>query len=108
MINEHPNFKNEASCAYAPNPDLWFPEEHSGRVRWSHTPEANQAREICRTCPALQECAEYALQFSDLSGIWAGMDRYERRAEQILRNIVPRRINVSLPADGGGYTNVHR
>lgn len=108
MINEHPNFKNDALCAYAPDPDLWFPEEHAGRVKWSQTPSANEARAICRKCPAKDECLEYSIQFIDLSGIWAGMDRYERRAEQILRGVVPRPMNVSLPSDGGGYTRVQR
>lgn len=89
FFDEFPKFYNEASCASAPNPDLWFPEEEEVmRVR-VNTPEAEQARAICMACPARQECLDYSLQFSNLYGIWAGLDRLERRAEQIIRNLTP-------------------
>jgi hypothetical protein len=75
-----PHFKAEASCASALNPDLWFPEEVAGVIGrgWSRVPTALMARAICKGCPALAECEEYSLQYSDLTGIWAGRDRMER------------------------------
>lgn len=75
-----PHLKAKASCANAPDPDLWFPEEIAGvnGRGWSRTPSAMQAREICSTCEARIECDEYALQYNDLAGIWAGRDRMER------------------------------
>lgn len=86
-----PVFTNHASCADAINPDIWFPEEKSGRAgrNWSRTPSANLARSICKGCEAFTECKEYAIRFQDLAGIWADQDRHERHAEQIERGIRP-------------------
>jgi len=77
-------FTNEALCSdKGYNPDWWHPQELAGRGRkWSHTPEATLARDICSTCPALKECKDYALQYFNLTGIWGGMDRLERHATQ--------------------------
>lgn len=85
MIDNHmPMFVNEASCYDKEyDPELWHPEEVGGRGnRWAHTPEAELARSICHSCPARVECKEYALKYSGLTGIWAGMDRVERTEMQ--------------------------
>jgi hypothetical protein len=84
-----PHFKAEASCASALNPDLWFPEEVAGTTvpHWSRVPSAMMARAICKGCPALAECDEYSMQYSDLAGIWAGRDRMERTAIQEALNL---------------------
>lgn len=84
-----PHFKAEASCTSALNPDLWFPEEASGKVGrgWSYVPSAMMAREICKGCEARVECNEYALQYNDLVGIWAGRDRMEREEIQKTLNL---------------------
>ena len=84
-----PHFKAEASCATALNPDLWFPVEVSGNVvpHWSRVPSALMARAICKFCPARDECKEYSLQFNDLTGIWAGLDRMERAEIQETLNL---------------------
>lgn len=84
-----PHFKAEASCANALDPDIWFPEEIAGVVGrgWSRIPSAMEARAICKGCEALPECDEYALQYSDLTGIWAGRDRMEREEIQKALNM---------------------
>lgn len=85
MYDNHiPMFTNEALCAdKGYDPDWWHPQELSGRGRkWSHTPEATLARDICSACPAKRECRAYALQYFNLTGIWAGMDRLERHVMQ--------------------------
>jgi len=46
-----------------------------------------RARNTCLNCPAYEECLEYSLQWTDLVGIWATLDTYERREEQRARNI---------------------
>jgi hypothetical protein len=89
-----PHFKEEASCANALNPDLWFPEEVAGKDGrgWSRVPSAMMARAICKGCDALPECEEYSMQYSDLAGIWAGRDRMER--EEIQRTLHLQTISV--------------
>jgi hypothetical protein len=92
MIDNHiPMFVGQALCAdKAYDPDLWHPQELSGINRnWSHTPDAELARSICSVCPAKQECRDYSLKYSGLSGIWAGMDRIERHAMQTALNMEP-------------------
>ena len=84
-----PHLKAEASCANATDPDIWFPEEVAGKVGrgWSRVPSAMMAREICKGCEARVECDEYALQYNDLAGIWAGRDRLEREEIQKALNL---------------------
>ena len=83
-MNAYPDFDNHASCSDSLTPDIWFPEEISGTGGrgWSYTQDAKLARQICFGCPAINECAEYSLQFRDLTGIWAGLDRFQRAAIQ--------------------------
>ena len=90
MTTKHtlPVFENVASCA-SHDPELWFPQEVQRSNKWSRTPDAMKARAICATCPAFQECLDYALQFSGLYGIWAGQDWYERRDLQERLGILP-------------------
>lgn len=94
ILNDLPVFSKHPSCADALEPDMWFPEEKSGKSGrgWSHTPSAELARSICRGCEAFDECKRYALQFQDLAGIWADQDRHERYAEQLERGIQPRPV----------------
>jgi len=90
MSNHHfPQFEAKASCADY-NPEWWFPLEVGGKSKaWSHTPEANKAREICKDCPALMECRNYALAYSGLAGIWGGLDHQERTKLQEKLGITP-------------------
>jgi len=100
-----PHFKAEASCASALNPDLWFPEEISGVIGrgWSRVPSAMMARTICKGCPARIECDEYALQYNDLTGIWAGRDRMEREEIQKALNLETISVRSTLPSTVRNY-----
>jgi hypothetical protein len=93
-VSFFPKFKNEPLCTNSDTPDDWFPEfdlvrgDRKGiRHRYSYTPSAMRARSTCLNCPAYEECLEYSLQWTDLVGIWANLDTYERREEQRARNI---------------------
>ncbi len=37
------------------------------------------AKEICRDCPALEACREYALGQEEIYGVWGGMGEADRR-----------------------------
>lgn len=38
------------------------------------------AKEVCRSCPALEACREYALGEEEIYGVWGGMGESDRRA----------------------------
>lgn len=55
-----------ASCRKDPHdPDWWF-EEEDRAIK-------NRAKEICRRCPVLENCLEYAVKHRIPYGIWGGM-----------------------------------
>jgi WhiB family redox-sensing transcriptional regulator len=39
-----------------------------------------QAKQLCATCPVLEECREAALAQREGYGIWGGLNEMERRA----------------------------
>lgn len=60
----------DAACATT-NPDLFFPEEGGSSVA---------AKAICRSCPVIESCLEYATRTSQNVGIWAGRAPRQLRA----------------------------
>jgi WhiB family redox-sensing transcriptional regulator len=70
-------WRNKAACTNS-NPDLFFPTRGTAHAT------IQEARQICNTCPAKQQCYEYAIQHADrsLEGIWAGLTALERRKER--------------------------
>jgi len=85
---------NNASCTQH-DPEWWFPVETGGTRAWSRTPEAMMARKICATCPAFDECRDYSLRFDHIHGIWAGLDKHERRELQEKLGIEPESFSDS-------------
>ena len=61
MLKPEP-WTQEALCAQA-DPDAWFPEKGD---------PAMEVRRICRRCPVIDECAEYAVRTRQEHGIWGG------------------------------------
>lgn len=39
-----------------------------------------QAKEVCRTCPVLEQCRRHALAVREPYGVWGGMSEREREA----------------------------
>ena len=66
-----PAWHRDAACRNHPNPDLWFPGP-------GQTAKTEQALAICRTCPVITACAEWADQHDPLYGTWAGITKQER------------------------------
>lgn len=62
-----------AMCAET-DAELWFPEKGSGST-------SQVAKRLCRSCPLLAGCREYALTHPRETrfGIWGGLSEYERR-----------------------------
>ena len=52
------------------DPELWFPDApQTGAL----------AKKLCRTCPVIEECLEYALENGEMYGVWGGMGNSERK-----------------------------
>jgi WhiB family redox-sensing transcriptional regulator len=70
-----PDFKHRGACRKA-DPELFFPVGNSGPA----VAQARAAKSVCRGCPVLAACRDYALAHPDATehGIWAGMTADER------------------------------
>ena len=55
----------DAACATHPQPSWWTP-------RRADSEEAEAAAHVCRRCPALAACADWAARHKPRAGIWAG------------------------------------
>ena len=58
--------------------NLFFAPNHLERKE-ERLARESAAKAICRTCPVLVECREYALLVREPHGIWGGLNEYERR-----------------------------
>ena len=54
------------------DPDLFFP------AKWEDVWQTKQAKAICKNCPIKIPCLTYALERSDILGIWGGTTYLER------------------------------
>jgi WhiB family redox-sensing transcriptional regulator len=63
------------------DPDLWFPDApQTGAV----------AKKMCRSCPVIEKCLQYALDNNEPYGVWGGMGSSERQLMR--RGLRPRAI----------------
>lgn len=61
-------------CSIEGDPDWWFDYTEEGSSRFSElSDETKMAISICNRCDALQECREWAMQYSGLFGVWGGL-----------------------------------
>jgi len=79
-----------AECKGMPT-EIFYPEDDE--------PDDN-ARAICRRCPVIKECREYALLY-EREGFWGGLSEAERRSVRRKRKIrVTDRGATLLPEHG--------
>ena len=65
---------------------LFFPEgSGGGSNQWAYA-----AKKVCRTCPHILPCRQYAVDNNEAFGIWGGMTEKERRRWRYEQ----RRLNV--------------
>lgn len=58
------------------DPEMWFPGDTTGP--W--IPQIEEAKAVCRMCPVLRECRDWAMGHRQESGIWGGMTEQDRVA----------------------------
>lgn len=51
----------------------------------------NEAIELCNSCPAQEDCAEYAIVANEEFGIWGGLSERARRNERKARGLIKSR-----------------
>ena len=73
VVRNFPNFIDQgmASCATT-DPEVFFPE------RGMNVSHNNVVKRICRSCPYVQPCLEWALENREM-GIWGATTEMERR-----------------------------
>jgi WhiB family redox-sensing transcriptional regulator len=58
------------------DPELFFPVGNTGPALL----QIAQAKAVCRRCPVMNRCLEWALDSGQDSGVWGGLSEDERRA----------------------------
>lgn len=66
----------EAALCRDTDPDLFFPVGTTGPALG----QIEAAKAVCRQCPALDECLEFALATNQEAGVWGATSEEERRA----------------------------
>lgn len=89
----------QAACRGKPV-HWWFPEPTGSvtHARGGHDPRYDQARNICRGCPAHDQCAAWALEQQIPDGMFAGLTPYQRSRTPQHRRSRKRVANTAQPA----------
>lgn len=69
-----PDWRDHGACL-SEDPELFFPKGYEGQ--WQLVIEG--AKAVCRRCPVIEQCREWALQTREPDGVWGGLDEKERR-----------------------------
>lgn len=78
MFLKRPEWYSKAACKGLP-PDLFFSERELGTQ--SNNTGATQ---VCRTCPVILECFDYAVEIGeDQYGVWGGFPPKHRRSRNV-------------------------
>ena len=68
------DWREKASCRSV-DPDLFFPIGTTGLA----LDQIEQAKAVCRGCPSVEPCLEFALSTNQESGVWGATSEEERR-----------------------------
>ncbi len=69
------NWRHEAACRWE-DPELFFPVGSSGPALL----QVEEAKTVCRRCPVMEDCLQWALEAGQDLGVCGGMSEEERRA----------------------------
>jgi WhiB family transcriptional regulator, redox-sensing transcriptional regulator len=82
------DWRDRARCLDE-DPDLFFPIGSTGPA----IVQADRAKSVCRRCPVIEQCLDWALANYQDSGIWGGTTEEERR---IMRRVGVRTATAAL------------
>ncbi|MEU7028959.1 WhiB family transcriptional regulator [Streptomyces sp. NPDC046275] len=69
------DWRHNAACREE-DPDLFFPVGNTGPALL----QIEEAKAVCRRCPVVERCLQWALEFGQDSGVWGGLSEDDRRA----------------------------
>ncbi|KMS74212.1 WhiB family transcriptional regulator [Streptomyces viridochromogenes] len=72
---EHGDWRMDAVCSKE-DPELFFPIGNTGPALL----QIEEAKAVCRRCPVMDQCLQWALESGQDSGVWGGLSEDERRA----------------------------
>ena len=70
-------WQTKAACR-GPHAVVFFPPSRPERKE-ERIARERAAKEICRPCPVLQNCLDYAIRIREMNGIWGGLNEAERK-----------------------------
>lgn len=76
LLPAPPRWMGDGACVGTTWPDRWHPHGDTEAARR----QAESAKTVCRDCPVLAACREYAQADPPLSGVWGGTTEQERAA----------------------------
>jgi WhiB family redox-sensing transcriptional regulator len=69
------DWRHRAICRHV-DPELFFPIGTTGPA----AVQVEEAKAVCRRCPVVNDCLQWALSSGQDAGVWGGLDEDERRA----------------------------
>ncbi|MFC1408203.1 WhiB family transcriptional regulator [Streptacidiphilus sp. N1-12] len=69
------DWRDRAACR-AEDPELFFPVGNTGTALL----QEEAAKQVCRRCPVLAACRQWAVDSHQESGIWGALNEEERRS----------------------------
>ncbi|MFJ9467958.1 WhiB family transcriptional regulator [Streptomyces caniferus] len=69
------DWRHDAVCREE-DPEIFFPVGNTGPALL----QIEEAKAVCRRCPVMGQCLQWALESRQDSGVWGGMSEDERRA----------------------------
>ena len=68
-ISDREDWRDQAACNGAPDPDLWFTDGHDEQA---NRRKLRESRAICRACPVRIQCLDWATSTQQSFGVWGG------------------------------------
>ncbi|MCA2229147.1 WhiB family transcriptional regulator [Nonomuraea sp. NPDC052129] len=69
------DWRHRAACRDV-DPELFFPIGNTGPALM----QIEEAKQVCRSCSAVDLCLKWALESGQDAGVWGGLSEDERRA----------------------------
>ncbi|MFF8785058.1 WhiB family transcriptional regulator [Streptomyces sp. NPDC015125] len=69
------DWRHDAVCREV-DPEIFFPVGNTGPALL----QIEEAKVVCRRCPVMGQCLQWALESRQDAGVWGGMSEDERRA----------------------------